>query len=65
VTKSLPFTEQSIRRAIAAMRKEGIAIGAVEVRPDGGVVIYQQGGIATPAHPEENRDESKWLDVEV
>jgi hypothetical protein len=47
------------------MRKEGIAVGAVEVRPDGGVVIYQQAGISTPAQPEQNRCLSNWLDVEV
>jgi hypothetical protein len=65
VTKSLPFTEMSIRRAIAAVRKAGIAVGAVAVHPDGTVTIYQQGGIATPAQPEQNHGQSKWLDVEA
>jgi hypothetical protein len=64
VTKSLPFTEMSIRRAIAAVRKEGIAVGAVAVHPDGTVMIYQQGGVAAPAPPEQNHD-SKWLDVKA
>jgi hypothetical protein len=65
VTKSLPFTEASIRRAIAAVRKEGIAVGAVAVHPDGTVTIFQQGGIAAPVLPEQNHDQSKWLDVEA
>ena len=65
MTKSLPFTEMSIRRAIAAMRKEGIVVGAVAVHPDGTVTIYQHGGIAAPAQPEQNHSPSKWLDVEA
>jgi uncharacterized protein GlcG (DUF336 family) len=65
VTKSLPFTEQAIRRAIAAARKEGIVICAVTVHQAGRVTVYQQGGIVTPASPEQNRDELKWLDVEA
>jgi hypothetical protein len=65
VSKSLPFTEMSIRRAIAAVRKEGIVVAAVAVHPDGTVTIYQQGGIAAPVHTEQNHGQSKWLDVEA
>jgi len=62
MTKSLPFTEQSIRRAIAAARKEGLDVGAITVGPDGSITIHQQGNAEAPAT---KRDLSKWLDVEA
>jgi hypothetical protein len=37
VTKQLPFTQQAVRRAIAAARKEGLHV--LMIRPDGSVVV--------------------------
>jgi hypothetical protein len=63
VTKPLPFTEARVRRAIAAARKEGIAIGAVSIHPDGTVTIHQ--GIAMPLAPTHNAvtPASEWEDI--
>jgi hypothetical protein len=63
VTKPLPFTESRVRRAIAAVRKEGLAVSAVSVHPDGTVTVYQ--GIAAPVAPAQDAAKSKWLDVEA
>ena len=40
MTKPLPFTEQSIRRAIRAVRQEGLEIKATTIHADGAVTIY-------------------------
>lgn len=37
MTKQLPFTQQAVRRAIAAARKEGLHV--LMIRPDGSVVV--------------------------
>jgi hypothetical protein len=65
VTKSLPFTEARVRRLIAAARKEGLAIGAVSIHPDGTVTIHQ--GIATPVVSTHNAEPpaSEWEDIRV
>jgi hypothetical protein len=63
MTKPLPFTESRVRRAIAAVRKEGLPVTAVSIHPDGTVTIYQ--GIAAPAAPAQDDAKSKWLDVEA
>jgi hypothetical protein len=64
MTRPLPFTEASVRRAIAAARKEGLDVGAVSISPDGTVTLYR-GGVATTPPPGENPAHSKWLDVEA
>jgi hypothetical protein len=63
VTRPLPFTESRVRRAIAAARKEGIAVNAVSIHPDGTVTVFQ--GIAAPLAPAQDAAKSKWLDVEA
>jgi hypothetical protein len=63
MTKPLPFTESRVRRAIAAVRKEGLAIGAVSIHPDGTVTIHH--GVAPPVLPAQDEAPSKWLDVEA
>jgi hypothetical protein len=45
MTRPLPFTESRVRRAIAAVRKEGLP----SIHPDGTVTIHQ--GIAPPVVP--------------
>lgn len=42
MTKPLPFTELSVRRAIAAARKEGVKVGAVKVDPNGAVTVFDE-----------------------
>jgi hypothetical protein len=65
VSKPLPFTEARVRRAIAAARKEGLAINAVSVHPDGTVTIHQ--GIAAPTEQAHNTvaSLSEWEDIQV
>ena len=63
MTTPLPFTESRIRRAIAAARKEGLAISAVTVHVDGSVTIHQ--GLAQPEARFQDGTSSKWLDVEA
>jgi hypothetical protein len=41
MTKSLPFTEIAIQRAIAAVRKAGLEIYAVTVGADGSITVHQ------------------------
>ena len=63
MTRPLPFTESRVRRAIAAVRKEGLAIGAVSIHPDGTVTIHQ--GIAVPVMPAQTDPppRSEWEDI--
>ena len=63
MTRPLPFTESHVRRAIAAVLKAGLQIGAVSIAPDGTVTIHH--GIAPPFVPAQSNAQSKWLDVEA
>jgi hypothetical protein len=63
VTKTLPFTELAIRRAISAARKAGIVVGGFEVRPDGTIVIFDKNTKLVPSQDEDER--AKWHDLEV
>ena len=63
MTKSLPFTEASIRRIITAVRKAGLEVNAVSVAPDGTVTVYH--GVVAPPASSQNHENSKWLDVEA
>lgn len=65
MTKPLPFTESRVRRAIAAVRKEGLPVSAVSIHPDGTVTIYQ--GIAVPVVPAQNEGppRSEWEDIKA
>lgn len=60
VTKPLPFTQSSLRRAIAAARKEGLTVRGI--RPDGTVIVDDgdngQEDLYQPAP-----GPSKWEDV--
>jgi hypothetical protein len=64
MTKPIPFTEATVRRAIAAVQKAGLAVAAVRIEPDGAVTIFQH-GIASPLPSDETPSTSKWLDVEA
>jgi hypothetical protein len=64
MSRPLPFTEATVRRAIAAARKAGLEVSAVSVAPDGTVTVFQQ-GIASSLPSGENRANWKWLDVEA
>jgi hypothetical protein len=39
MTTRLPFTEQSLRRAIRAARKEGVQVAGFTVGPDGSITV--------------------------
>jgi hypothetical protein len=64
MTKRVPFTEAAVRRAIAAARKAGLAVGAVRIEPNGAVTIFQT-GIEPPSASADDPAKSKWLDVEA
>jgi hypothetical protein len=57
-------SEARIRRVIGAMRKEGLAVAAVSVNPDGTITVYQgEGGVALPAGVPQHDAVSKWADT--
>jgi hypothetical protein len=73
MTKPLPFTEASIRRAINGVMKAGLRVTAIEVRPDGTVVVRngvevapalsQNGLVSETELPPQNSEE--WGEVEA
>jgi hypothetical protein len=67
VTKALPFTQASLRRAIQAARKEGLCVKGI--RPDGTLVVNDGDAAGEPIVarvPEgQANDASKWEDVQA
>ena len=65
MTKPLPFTQASIRRAVKAARKEGLHV--LGIRSDGTVIVGDNPNIGIPVAPSstENAPPSKWEDVEA
>jgi hypothetical protein len=65
MTKPLPFTESRVRRAIAAVRKEGLPVRAVSIRPDGTITVHQGDlGVALPDAMPQHEAVSKWADTD-
>ncbi len=67
MTRALPFTEMSLRRAIAAARKSGLRV--TSIRPDGTLIVIDGDnsldevvGLASNGQPVET---SEWEDVEA
>lgn len=59
MTARLPFTQASVRRAIAAARKEGLKV--TEIRPDGTLVVTVDDGDNSPSPVVDRHDSnSKW-----
>lgn len=52
--RTVPFTEDSIVRAIRAVKKAGIEIKTIRIEPDGSVVINGGGDM-----PQEDVDQPK------
>jgi hypothetical protein len=66
MTKPLPFTESRVRRAISAVRKEGLSVSAVSIHPDGTVTVHQGDvGIARVAAMTQHAAPSEWEDIEA
>lgn len=70
MTKALPFTEASIRRAVNGARSAGLRVAGVEIKPDGTVVVLSGDGAGSalpppPALGENAPKSSKWEDVEA
>jgi len=68
VTKQLPFTQQAVRRAIAAARKEGLHVLAI--RPDGTVLVGKEPFAATDLVPtapltEDEAERAIWENVKT
>ena len=65
MTRALPFTEASLRRAISAARKAGLRVTGI--RPDGTIIVGDDelGEVATLPVGSETRVSSKWEDVEA
>jgi hypothetical protein len=66
MTRPLPFTESRVRRAIAAVRKEGLAVSAVSIHPDGTITVHQADrAVALPAIVPQHVVSSEWEDIEA
>jgi hypothetical protein len=66
MARPLPFTQASVRRAMAAARKEGLTV--IGIRASDGMVFVHNGDNPLASHPELARaldPPSKWEDVEV
>lgn len=65
MTARAPFTQQTVRKAIAAARKEGLHIHGI--RPDGTVIVGENPPLETtgPLAPGENAKPSVWDEVEA
>jgi hypothetical protein len=68
MTTRLPFTQASLRRAIAAARKEGLRIAGI--RSDGTLITAMAGenppiDLVGPVPNAESETHSKWQDVEA
>jgi hypothetical protein len=64
VTKPLPFTQASVRRAIRAAQSAGLRV--VGIRPDGTVLTQSTseitGSLELAADLEQDGERSKWAD---
>ncbi len=60
VTKSLPFTESAVRRAVSAARKAGMKVGAISIAPDGTVTVFEGAALDPFARPVKDASPSKW-----
>jgi hypothetical protein len=66
MTRPLPFTELSLRRAISAAQKAGLKVTAI--KPDGTLITVPVGKVFTSDDEDldVNRgDNAKWLDVQA
>jgi len=67
VTRALPFTQASLRRVIAAARKEGLRMTGI--RPDGTLIVDAGDGspesIVSVTRDGQGTVPSKWEDVEA
>lgn len=65
MTTRLPFTQQTLRRAIAAARKEGLHVQGI--RPDGTLILGEKPvtGPSLAIDSADNAPPSKWEDVEA
>jgi hypothetical protein len=65
MTRALPFTEASLRRAISAARKAGLRVTGI--RPDGTVIVNDgdnpDGGIVHLSPEGQATAPSKWEDI--
>lgn len=58
MSKALPFTENSIKRAIKGVEKAGLYV--VGIRPDGTIIVSTDPIEAADFIPADTAQESKW-----
>lgn len=65
MTARAAFTQQTVRKAIAAARKEGLHVYGI--RPDGTVMVGENPPLhgEAPLEQAENAETSKWSEVEA
>jgi hypothetical protein len=64
MTRPLPFTQASLKRAIEAARKAGLRV--MGIRPDGTILVDNGGGLLDQWQDWPPTDApSKWEDVET
>jgi hypothetical protein len=64
MTRTVPFTQASIGRAVKAARKVGLRVTGISAT---GTVLVQEADepLATPEHPVQTRPPSKWGNVQA
>jgi hypothetical protein len=64
MTRALPFTQASLRRAIEAARKSGLRVRGI--RPDGTLIVHESTeAIADDSPTDQAEMSSKWEDVKA
>jgi hypothetical protein len=67
MTRALPFTEASLKRAIRAAQHSGLQV--VGIRPDGTLLLKggdkSEGSVAVAFFDENTETPSKWSDIQA
>jgi hypothetical protein len=53
--KPLPFTENAVKKAVAAVRKAGLDVSTVTIAPDGTITVSNQ----KPSEPRTGADQQR------
>ena len=63
MTRALPFTQASIRRAILAAQKAGLCV--IGIKPDGTVLTGDNPLVPAGSGRQDDAEPSKWADVQA
>jgi hypothetical protein len=51
MTRALPFTQAAAERAIKALRRQGMSVTGMTIKPDGAITVHSAGDGDNPALP--------------